>query len=146
MRRIPDFGFLPDISEGLENKIAKSVKISATYSQIIDNIRSKRYPTSRIKRLVTCAFLDIDDFWYKKTVPYIKVLGFTEVGKAHLKNIAKTVPLPIIVCGKSNKLLDKNAQMLLNKECIRSDLYNALLERPRLCGTEYTDKIIKKGD
>lgn len=50
---------IQDVSEGLENKIYDSIITSKTYSELINNIKSKRYTMSRIKRILTHILLDI---------------------------------------------------------------------------------------
>lgn len=48
-----------DVQEGLENKIYDSAITSKTYNELINNIKSKRYTMSRIKRILTHILLDI---------------------------------------------------------------------------------------
>lgn len=48
-----------DVSEGLENKIYESITTSKTYNELINNIKSKRYTMSRIKRILLHVLLDI---------------------------------------------------------------------------------------
>ena len=145
LRRLTNFDFLPDVSEGIENKLIKEIRNAVNYEELLSNIKSKRYTLARLRRLVLTAYLKIDKQWFLKEVPYINVLGFTKKGEAALKHIVETTKLPIIISCKSNKPLSPQAQQLLNEEHIRNDLYMSLLLTPTRCGTDYTNGIIKTG-
>ncbi|HZJ74977.1 MAG TPA: nucleotidyltransferase family protein, partial [Clostridia bacterium] len=73
-----DFSELPDISEGLENKLYKAVRGCSTLNDVIDNVKSKRYTHSRIRRLILSSYLGITKEYSKALPPYIKVLGFNK--------------------------------------------------------------------
>lgn len=145
LRRIDSFNNLPDISEGLDNKIKNEIRNSGNYKDLLDNIKCKRYTLSRIRRILLSAFLDINNSYFLKPVPYINVLGFTKLGEKALKHISATTKLPIIISCKANKALDKNTEILLNNECKRNNIYMSLLNNPQPCGTDFTNGIIKKG-
>ena len=48
---------LPDVTEGLENRIYSALKGSTTLSELIEKIKTKRYPETRIKRILIAALL-----------------------------------------------------------------------------------------
>ena len=95
---------LPDVSEGLENKIKQAANNFNTYSDLISNIKSKRYTQTRIQRILLYALLNItqkDINFSKRTIPYIRVLGFNKHGKRIISAIAAANPkLNIIVSVK----------------------------------------------
>lgn len=143
LRRFKNFESLPDISEGIENKLKKEILNAKDYNELIFAIKSKRYPLARIRRLVLSAFLEIDDEYTLEPVPYINVLGMTKRGEEIIKAIASTSPIPIIMSGKSSKPLDNKAELLLNSEYIRNDVYSSLLKNPYPCGRDFKSRIIK---
>ncbi len=144
LRRLDDFSDLPDISEGIDNKLKKELKTATSLNDLAEAIKSKRYTLARVRRLLLSAYLDLDNSWFLKEVPYINVLGFTKKGELALKQIAEATDLPIIVSCKPNKTLDEKTKLLLNKECIRNDVYMSLLRNPSPCGLDYTRGLIKK--
>ena len=147
LRRKKDFSSLPDISEGIENKLLKEIKTAKHYEELLCAVKSKRYTLARIRRLILSAFLDIDRSYVLKPVPYLNILGMTQVGEQVLKNCAKESTLPLIISSKSSKPLDNQAEVLLNKEYVRNDIFSSLLCNPLPCGTDYTNGIIKfKGE
>ena len=95
---------LPDVSEGLENKIKQSANNCNTLSDLISRIKSKRYTQTRIQRILLYALLDItqkDINFSKRTIPYIRVLGFNKHGKRIISAIAGANPrLNIIISVK----------------------------------------------
>lgn len=137
------YNSLPEISEGLENRICEAVKNSLTLNELYENIKSKRYPLSRIRRIILYSFLGITEDMAAKKPPYIRVLGFTEKGKAALTEITKKANLPIICTAKDALALDGFAKEVFEKECTCSDIWALSLNHPQKCGNEYYYKIVK---
>lgn len=138
-----DFRNIPDISEGLENKLYKAVRACSTINDIIDNVKSKRYTHSRIRRLILSSYLGITKEYTKALPPYIKVLGFNEKGQSLLSNISKNALIPIITKSSQIDLLSEFAKSYFQLECKAIDLYSLLLPEPDECGKGMTDGIIK---
>lgn len=73
---------LPGVSEGLENKIVREIKKSKDYTDLIHNIKSRRYTLSRIKRAMVYLLLDVN----KKTLEeyndpkFCKLLAYNKKG------------------------------------------------------------------
>ncbi len=143
LRRLNDFSRLPDISEGLDMKLKKELSAARTLEELQASVKSKRYTLSRIRRIILSAFLNIDNSYCGKTVPYINILGMTKSGERALKNISKCSSLPLIFSGKSSSPLDKEVEMLFNDECTRNDIYASLLKKASPCGLDFTEGIIK---
>lgn len=146
LRRFNNFKELPEISEGIENRLEKAILKASNYNELLELIKTKRYTLARVRRLVLGAFLGIDSSWLHKEVPYINVLGFSKAGEKHLKAISEELLKPLIFSMKPNKPLDKQVELLLNKECERNDVYMSLLRCPLPCGSDFTNRIIKRTD
>jgi predicted nucleotidyltransferase len=80
---------LCNISEGIEGRIFKASKNSSSLEQLIKNIKTKRYTTARIKRLIMYAFLGITKYYSDLPITYIRVLGFNSKGLEILKKAKK---------------------------------------------------------
>jgi len=91
---------LPDVSEGLDNRIIKSLQNNLSYSSAIENIKSKRYTYTRISRILCQYFIGFDSFDSKNLrtmpCPYARVLGFNSKGKSILKSIKSNSSIPLI--------------------------------------------------
>jgi len=90
---------LPDVSEGLDNRIIKSVQNNSNYSTAMADIKSKRYTYSRISRILCQYFIGFDNFNTKELrsmpCPYARVLGFNSNGKSILKSIKSNSSIPL---------------------------------------------------
>ena len=137
-----DFENLPDISEGLHNKIHFSVRVATSLDELYNSIKTKRYTLARIRRLVLSAFLGLDNQFFMTTPPYVRVLGFSEQGLLHLKTPQGIIP--IITRALQIKNLDEDCQKIFDIECRATDIYNLCLTTPLECGTEQRMKLLKK--
>ncbi|MBP3314042.1 MAG: nucleotidyltransferase family protein [Oscillospiraceae bacterium] len=72
-------------SEGLWRKVMKNVREKATVEEIIDASLSKRYPRTRLKRLLLCAYLGIGQADLSRPTDEVRILAFSEKGKALLR-------------------------------------------------------------
>ena len=101
---------LPDISEGLENKILKEILNANSLNELILNSKSKRYTYTRINRILAQSFLNLEDFdllsLSKTPAPYARVLGFNSIGRNMLKNIKTKGNIDIITKVPRNNLCD----------------------------------------
>ena len=120
---------LPDVAEGLEYAIKKAVSNTNSIEELIDSVKSKMYTQTRIQRILLYALLGIDKQIMetsKKITPYIRVLGFTQRGKALLSEMKKNNPkLKIITSVKKFEDEENNKQLklLLNIDKYATDVY-----------------------
>ena len=96
LRALPPeaFAALPDCAEGLENVLYKAVHSAATLDDILAAAKSKRYPMSRLRRMLLCAALGVRRS--DGLPPYLRVLAANERGRALLHTMRETASLPII--------------------------------------------------
>lgn len=101
---------LPDISEGLENKILKEILNADSLNELILNSKSKRYTYTRISRILAQSFLNLEEFdlfnLSKTPAPYARVLGFNSIGRNMLKDIKSKGNIDIITKVPRNNLCD----------------------------------------
>ncbi|MBR2742580.1 MAG: nucleotidyltransferase family protein [Clostridia bacterium] len=87
---------VPDVSEGLENKIYDAVRRSQSLSELYDAVKSKRFTHSRLRRIVMCAYLGIQKSDLEAPPAYIRVLAQNKTGSRVLREMKQTASLPII--------------------------------------------------
>lgn len=140
-----DFLQILDVSEGLENKIYKSVQNSVSLNEIYSKIKSKRYTLLRIQRIILSAFLGITKDFFNYSPPYLKILGFNDRGKDILKIAKNKSTLPIVTNNSDIKKLNNNSSAIkfLEIENHSYNLYNLMLPNIKPCGSELTNQIIK---
>ncbi len=140
---------LPDVSEGLENKIKSAANISNNLEELINNIKSKRYTQTRIQRILLYALLNItekDILASKKTTPYIRVLGFNKNGKKMISAISKANPKLNIIVSVKKFMENCNNTTLRNmmlKDIFSTNVYTLGFEKEPLANLDYTHKVIE---
>ena len=83
-------------SEGLEN-LLKDAAACPSFAEALQLCTSKRYTTSRIRRLFMQLLLDVPRWrWEDNASAYLRVLAFNDTGRQLLKQMKATASLPII--------------------------------------------------
>lgn len=142
-RTLSELKSLPDISEGLENKLFSAIRVATDLKDLYNRVKVKRYTLARIRRLALSAFIGLDSTFFMKPPPYIRVLGFNERGMALLKKKSANSAVPVVTRVSEIKKLSEPALKLFETECRATDLFALALPTPAPCGLEYTSKIIK---
>ncbi len=136
-----DFKVIPEVSEGLENKIVSAIANASTLLEAAELIKSKRYTLARIRRILMAAFLGIDTSFFGKPVPYIKVLGFNKDGEQIIRDASPDVPF----INRSRDYLDLegDAEKCFKLQNDAANLYALACESVKRSGRELSEKIIK---
>lgn len=121
-----------EINEGLENKILNEINNSKNYDEFINNIRSKRYKLSKIKRMLNNLLLNItkEDFDYAKLnkIGYAHILACSNSGKKLLSELNKKSAIPIITSINDEILrkLDEDITKYLKFDMLASDIHSII--------------------
>lgn len=139
-----DLRNIPDVQEGFENRIIKAVQNTNNFNELCEKLKTKRYTMSRIRRIICRAILGIDNSVKKISVPYIRVLGFTEKGSKLLKGIKENGTLPLITNVKTGyDNLDNNGKKILGIENLATRLWSLASCNNTILNNEFTQQIIK---
>lgn len=91
---------LLDVEIGLENRLIKFAAKYNNIKHIIDSTATKRYPKTRIQRILIHLLLNIDKESFTRLnnshPKYIRVLGMNQKGMELLREIKKDSKIPII--------------------------------------------------
>lgn len=139
---VEDIRNLPDVSEGLENRIFDAIRKGTSLDEIISKIKSKRYTMARIRRILLLAYLEVSKEDASAPVPYIRILAANQKGRQILKSMKKSATLPIITRTKEVNTLDKQAVNMFSLEGAAADLYWLMSPTNKPCGKDMTDPII----
>ena len=135
---------IANMAEGLENRIASAVKISSNLAEIYDNVKTKRFTHSRIRRAVLSCVMNVTNDDLHIPVPYCRLLGFNTEISGKLGNLVKKCSLPYVVnYSDILKLNSDNALRVFELENKSTDLYNLALKKTGNCSTEMTYPVIK---
>ena len=134
-----DWAALPDGggAEGLPSRLAKAAREAVSLEDFYTRAKTRRYPHARLRRLALAAFLGIRADARPAAPPYVRVLGLGGRGRALLRRMKETCPLPVIVKPAQARELDGPARMLFESEARYTDLYGLCFPAPRPCGAEW---------
>ncbi|MCX8075339.1 MAG: nucleotidyltransferase [Clostridia bacterium] len=140
-----DLSKINEISEGLENKVITAAHISNTYSEFVENIKSKRYVESRIRRILTNILLNISkedlNNAIRKNIAYGHILSISKNGKKLLSELSKTSKIPILTSISDNILSNKEDIIIRNLklDILASNIHSMLSELKS--NMDYSNKL-----
>lgn len=134
-----DWAALPDGggAEGLPSRLAKAAREAVSLEDFYTRAKTRRYTHARLRRLALAAFLGLRAAERPAAPPYVRVLGLGGRGRALLRRMKDTCPLPVIVKPAQARELDGPARMLFESEARYTDLYGLCFPAPRPCGAEW---------
>lgn len=135
---ISELARLPDISEGLHNRMYSAIRGAATLDGLMQDLKTKRYTMSRIRRLVLSAFLGLNAADCETMPPYVRMLGFNDNGAKLLSQIKKRCALPVSASLAELRSLGGSCERYASLEEMSTDVYALSLPAPFSCGYEYT--------
>ena len=139
-----EIALLPDISEGIENRIARASREAETLEDFYAFAKTKRYSHARIRRIALAALLGITAEDAAAPPSYIRVLGFNDRGAEIIRRMKETATLPVITKAADMKEAPENMQRVFDLQCRAADIYSLITEKPGACGAEKRFTVIKK--
>lgn len=116
---------IPDVSEGLDNRILNVILSCESLNELILESKSKRYTYTRLNRILTQYFLNLEKYdlfkLTKAEAPYARVLAFNSNGRSILKKIKDNSNIEIIT-----KMPQKNLNEHLEIDIIGTKAYSLL--------------------
>ena len=137
-----DWEKVPDVSEGLHNRIYDVIRKSASLDDIFFQIKTKRYTLARIRRIILLGYLGVYSEESLREAEYIRVLGMNRRGMAVLRAAKKTASIPVgTSLADLEKLSDKAARFAHSESC-STDLYMLMCEKIFPCSADYTIPVV----
>ncbi len=134
-----DYKRLPDVNEGLENRIMDAVRRYNSVKEILDAVKTKRYTYARIRRIIVCALLGITEQLQTVPVEYARILGFNSEGASLLK----TSRLEVVTSVSDALKKGGNTAKLLEKDILSTDIAALAYNKPEMPKSDFTFGIIK---
>lgn len=135
------FATLPDLSEGLENRLYDAIRETTSLDELLSQIKTKRYPLARIRRLVWNAFLGVPGDLMHRSPPYLRVLAMNKRGMELLSTSKSVAHLPASTSLKRLEEAGDDAARYAQLEAAATDLYVLGLPNVLPCGSDYTQKV-----
>lgn len=131
---------LPDVSEGLHNRICECARSSNSLEEFYNNLKTKRYTLSRLRRIVMCALLGITKELNSYDAQYVRVLGMNKVGATLLKNCK----LPLL-CNFPHDYdaLSLDAKKVFDIDITANSVFSLAKVKSKDFTSEYQRRIIK---
>lgn len=133
---------LPDLSEGLENRLHAAIRQSATLPELEAALKTKRYTMARVRRLILAAYLGVTDMDAHTPPPYLRVLGCNARGREILARMKRSACLPVSHSLARLRALGGSCERFAALEELATDLYALSLPQPPPCGYEYTASAV----
>lgn len=134
------------VTEGLENKLYDEINNSNNYNELIQNVKSKRYQLSKIKRILINIILDIskEDYLYLNTDKncYAHIIAINpSIKNVLLSQLTKSSTIPIITSLNDNILnnLDDTIKKSLLLDIKASNIYS-IFSNDKI-NKDYTNRI-----
>ncbi len=120
---------LPDCTEGLENRIKALSKDNLSLASLISKATTKRYTSSRIKRIILSNLLEIENNLIKSALTeplYAKILAVEKDSKDLISLLAEKCSYPVLTRKSDAAQLKKTALDCFNKDVLANDMYNLI--------------------
>ena len=141
---------LPECTEGLENRLVRTAQQSGTLSCLLKNLKTRRYPYSRLQRLLAHVLLGttknlLADFDQSGPL-YARVLAANRQGRSALRTITRNSAIPVITKTaaflNSQKLRSQSLsplQTMLMFDIRATDIFSLCLPAPaaRIGGLDF---------
>ncbi len=135
-----DFAALPDVSEGLENRLYRAAREACSLEELYALAKSRRVSHARIRRLVLAAFLGLGAP-LPELPPYLRLLGLGPRGSQVLRQLPGT--LPLVARPKDFVRLGPEAQAVFAAGARAEDMYALACPVPQPAGEDFTHKLVK---
>lgn len=139
---VEDILQIPDISEGLENRILSGIRDASNTMELYSLIKTKRYTMSRVRRLIMNAFLGVQADMCYEAPPYLRVLGLNKNGMEVLAACKDIVTLPISDSLAKLRDYGESCQRYALLEAMTTDQYTYAVLNPAPCGYDYTANAV----
>ena len=122
-----------DCSEGLENRIKALAKDNPDYDTLLEKATTKRYISSRIRRILASAMLGIDEDLIRKALKaplYLKVLAVKNEKADDVLSVLGRAAFPAIARKGDLSNLSAAAKDVYEKDILAADIYGLICGRP----------------
>lgn len=117
-----DFAALDPGREGLYHRFYRASRSAASVEELLFAVKTKRYPLSRLRRVVFRAYLGLPST-PPDTPPYLRLLAANRRGTALLARMRKSASLQVLTKPASVRRMGADAQRLFDLEARAGRLY-----------------------
>jgi predicted nucleotidyltransferase len=129
MRR-DEFAALDEGHEGLCNRLYAASRDSVSIRETLERAKTKRYPLSRLRRMLLWAALGLTNRDRLRRPAYLRPLAMNATGQKLLARMRTCATLPVLTKAADVRALGQDAQTLLQLEARAADLYALACPNP----------------
>lgn len=118
---------IADCTEGLENRIKALSKDNRTVDALVEKVSTKRYPSTRVRRILLANFLGIKADFVKECLNsklYAKLLAVNSDSKDVISTLSAKSVIPVLTRKSDCDALKKTAAECFKIDALANDLYN----------------------
>lgn len=134
-----EFARLPDVSEGLEHRLARAAAPAGSLEEFYQAAKTKRYTLARIRRIAWCAALDITREQQQKLPSCVRVLAMNRRGGEILSRVKAQSGLAV---GERFAQLYEKHPDLLAAEVRATELQALAMPQIPPAGMDFTHKLV----
>ncbi len=134
-----DLQCLPDVGEGLENRILSAARTAESMDALVGAAASPRYTRARIRRILACVLLGITEELQSRRTAYLRPLALSGEGAALLRDCTGEI------ITSPAKFLRGDGENLpyLRRDILATDMAALAFEPPLRAGLDFVTKIAK---
>ena len=130
-----DFALLPDMSEGLPNRLYNTARTALTLDEFVSIATTKRFPSARIRRAAYSAFLNVPAELCRKEPTYMRVIAMNQNGERLVRLASRNIR---VIASLTDAPCEYAAL-----EAHSTDLFALCKPTVHACGEEYRRRVIK---
>ena len=124
------------MSEGFEHRLIKCMQTATSYTNLMQQLKTKRYTYTHIQRVLMNVLLNMSHSDVSDTIQAARVLAMSSQGQAYLKWLKQTAPDRQIITNVNQK----NASLIKN-EIKATRIYNVLAQQTQ---DDFNTPVIKR--
>lgn len=141
-----DWAALEGGNEGLYRRFARFARSASSMAELLEGVKTKRYPLARLRRMVFQAYLGLPPAPPEKPA-YLRVLAANKRGTDLLAGMRKTASAPVLTKPAAVRRLGPEARRLFALEDRASRLYALACPDPAAAADEWrTGPAIFRGE
>lgn len=134
-----EFRCLPDVAEGLEHRLFRAAQEAGSLAEFYEDVKSKRFTLSRIRRIAWCAFLHVSRVEQLHPPAYLRILALNRRGAEILARAKRYASLPI---GSNFADLYRLHPEGIRLDVHATDLHALGMPHPGPCGMDFREKLL----
>ena len=134
-----DYSRIKDAEDGLGNRIYENIRKYSTLEDTVSASVTKRYPASRVRRVLMNAVLGITADQTEGLPPYLRVLAANVKGTEYLSSIRESALLPVIAKSADIRAESGYCRRVFDITSLAHDFYVLGFKGKEnlLCGEDY---------